>query len=197
MVPPSAPSRFAVARPMPCPAPVTMQTLPFSRRAAGRARIELGHACAQIEVCGTPSRTVRSSRLASANGTSTGSTKVAERTRCAAGVECPAAARLSASSRARLQQPMPRHDDGVVGGDEVFLRAVLDRPHAFLHRGVLHGDAAHAAIGLAALLRRAIHHVVVVLVDDRPERAGDPARTWMPPPLRITSSSMSESGRVG
>jgi len=33
MTPPSSPSRFAAARPMPCPAPVTMQILPLRRRA--------------------------------------------------------------------------------------------------------------------------------------------------------------------
>ncbi len=42
MVPPSSPSRFAAARPMPCPAPVTMQILPLRRRAAGRPWIEFG-----------------------------------------------------------------------------------------------------------------------------------------------------------
>ena len=109
--------------------------------------------------------------MASANGTSTGSTKVAERTRWRPAAS-PAGDALLHFAR-RLEQAVPRHDDGVVGGDEVLLGAVLDRPHAFLHRGVLHGDAVHAAIGLAALLRRAVHHVVVVLVDDRPERAGN------------------------
>src|SRR5829696_4323513 len=38
----------------------------------------------------------------------------------------------------RLHESMARHDDAVVGGHQVFLGAVLKRPHAFLQRGVLH-----------------------------------------------------------
>jgi hypothetical protein len=55
---------------MPCPAPVTTQILPSSLRApAARwsSSAWFGHGdVPQIEVCGTPSRTVRSSRFASA-----------------------------------------------------------------------------------------------------------------------------------
>src|SRR5690349_15064635 len=44
-----------------------------------------------------------------------------------------------------LHQAMARHDDAVVGGDEVLLRAVLDRAHALLQGGILHADALDAA----------------------------------------------------
>src|SRR6266545_7096942 len=67
---------------------------------------------------------------------------------------------------------MARRDDAVIGGDEVLLGAIDDWPHAFLQRSILHGDACDAAISLAALLRRAVHQVVVVLVGERPIGAG-------------------------
>src|SRR5580698_4449644 len=70
-------------------------------------------------------------------------------------------------------EALPRHDHAVVGGDQVLLGAVLDRPGGFLDRGVLHGDALYAAIGLVVLLRQAVDHVVVVFVDHRAERAGN------------------------
>src|SRR5262245_33256914 len=54
-------------------------------------------------------------------------------------------------------EAMARHDDAVVGRHQVLLGAVDDRPHALLQRRVLHGKAFDAAIGLARLLRRAIH----------------------------------------
>src|ERR1043166_4866698 len=47
----------------------------------------------------------------------------------------------------RAQQPMARHDDAVVGRDEVLFGTVDHRPHALLQRGVLHGDALDAARG--------------------------------------------------
>src|SRR5206468_11811701 len=50
----------------------------------------------------------------------------------------------------RLAQPDARHDHAVVGGDQVFLAAVLDRTHAFLDGGVLHGDAGDATIAPVA-----------------------------------------------
>src|SRR4029079_12806601 len=67
----------------------------------------------------------------------------------------------------RLEQPVPGHDDAVVGGHQVFLRAIDDRPHALLQRGVLHADALDAAEGPAGLLRGPIDQVVVVLVGER------------------------------
>ena len=72
----------------------------------------------------------------------------------------------------RLEQAMPRHDDAVVGGDQVLLGAIDDRPHAFLQRCVLHRNAFDAAVRVAALLRRAVDQIVVILVGERPERAG-------------------------
>jgi len=68
---------------------------------------------------------------------------------------------------------LPRHDDAVVGRDQVFFGAILDRAGAFLDRGVLHGDAFDAGIGFVVLLRQAIDHVIVVFVDHRAERAGN------------------------
>ena len=62
-------------------------------------------------------------------------------------------------------QAVARHDDAVVGGDEVLLGAVLDRPHALLQRGVLHGDALDAAEGELRLLRGAIDQRVAILDD--------------------------------
>src|SRR5262245_8284759 len=52
-----------------------------------------------------------------------------------------------------LAQAQPRHDDRVVGRDQVLLRTVLDRTHALLHRGVLHGEALDAVVGAVLLLR--------------------------------------------
>ena len=66
-----------------------------------------------------------------------------------------------------LQQPVARHDDPVVGRDQVFLGAIDDRPHAFLQGGVLHGDAFDTGIGDAFALRLAVHQIVVVLVGAR------------------------------
>src|SRR5580700_10132000 len=70
-------------------------------------------------------------------------------------------------------QAVPRHDDAVVGRDQVFLGAVADRAHAFLQRGVLHGKAGDAAIGPPGLLRGAVDQIIVVLVGERPERSID------------------------
>src|SRR4051812_16217045 len=69
----------------------------------------------------------------------------------------------------RAYQTVAGHDDAVVGGDEVLLGAVDDRPHAFLQRGVLDGDAFDAAVVAAGLLRGAVHEVVVILVRHRDE----------------------------
>src|SRR5215471_4757631 len=71
----------------------------------------------------------------------------------------------------RAQQAMACHDNSIVGRDQIFLHAVHDRSHALLQRGVLHGDAFHAAIGAARLLRRPIDQIIVVLVGERAERA--------------------------
>src|SRR6266852_6349815 len=68
---------------------------------------------------------------------------------------------------------MARHDDRIVSRDEILRRAVLDRTHALLQGSVLHGDALDAAEGAARLLGLAINHVVVILIDDRPEGAWD------------------------
>src|SRR5437762_9335274 len=69
------------------------------------------------------------------------------------------------------QQAVARHDDAVVGGDEVLLGAVADRAHALLQRSVLARETGDAAVGLARLLRGAVHQIVVVLVGERTERA--------------------------
>src|SRR5262249_7451834 len=45
----------------------------------------------------------------------------------------------------RAHQAVARHDDPVVGGNEVLLGAVADRSHALLQRGVLHREAGDAA----------------------------------------------------
>src|SRR5262249_57969737 len=72
----------------------------------------------------------------------------------------------------RAHQAVARHDDPVVGGNEVLFGAVADRSHALLQRGVLDGEAGNAAEGLAGLLRRAVDQIVVVLVGERPIGAG-------------------------
>src|SRR5215467_9932233 len=56
---------------------------------------------------------------------------------------------------------MTRHDDRIVGGDEILPGAILNRAHALLHGSILHGNAADAAIGAARLLGAAIDHVVI------------------------------------
>src|ERR1700682_1803023 len=58
-------------------------------------------------------------------------------------------------------QAVPRHDDAVVGRDQVLLGAVADRAHALLQRSVLHGEASDAAIGPAGFLRRAVDQIIV------------------------------------
>src|SRR5215813_4217683 len=68
----------------------------------------------------------------------------------------------------RPHQAVARHDDPVVGGNEVLLGAVADRSHALLQRGVLDREAGDAAEGLAGLLPRAVDQIVVVLVGERP-----------------------------
>src|SRR4029077_20298137 len=73
----------------------------------------------------------------------------------------------------RSDQAPARHDDALVGGHEVLARAVLDRSHAFLYRGVLHREALDAGEAAALLLRLAVHQVVVVLVRDRAVGAGN------------------------
>src|SRR4051812_24877017 len=69
-------------------------------------------------------------------------------------------------------QAMTRHDDAVVGGNEVLLGAIADRAHALLQRGVLARKTSDAAESPASLLGGAIYQIVVILVGDRPERAG-------------------------
>ncbi len=76
------------------------------------------------------------------------------------------------------------------------LRAVLDRPHAFLHRGILHREALDAAVGAAGLLGGAVHQVIVVAIGDRLERAGNEFRVHAGA-LAHRSSSSSVSGRTG
>ena len=103
-----------------------------------------------------------------------GSTIDAERTACVAGSR-PSGSLPCCAASAALRRRMRAMITPLSVEVRFSLRAVLDRPHAFLDRGVLHGDGLHAAIGLVRLLRGAVHQVVVVLVDHRPERAGDQA----------------------
>src|SRR5262249_707171 len=72
----------------------------------------------------------------------------------------------------RPHQAVARHDDPVVGGNEVLLGAVAGRSHALLQRGVLDREAGDAAEGLAGLLRRAVDQIVVVLVGEGLVAAG-------------------------
>src|SRR4051812_32754002 len=44
----------------------------------------------------------------------------------------------------RLAQAPARQDDAAVGRDQMLARAILDRPHAFLDRRILHRDASDA-----------------------------------------------------
>src|SRR6201995_3597420 len=68
-------------------------------------------------------------------------------------------------------QLAPGHDDAAVGGDQLLLGPVHDRAPALLQRRVLHGDALDPGVGVAALLGRAVHQVVVVLVGQGPVAA--------------------------
>ncbi len=126
----------------------------------------------QTVATAVPGLDTSASRAAFSNGWSGGRMTDAERTRwCARSTP----GGVGALFRQRLRRPhqaMTRHDDAVVGRDQVFLGAVDDRPHAFLQRRILHGNAFHAAVGLAALLRLAVDQVVVVLVGHRSESAG-------------------------
>src|SRR6185312_10030881 len=70
-----------------------------------------------------------------------------------------------------LDSASARLDDVLVGWHAVLARAMLERAHALLHRGVLHGEAFDAGEGAAFLLRLAVHQIVVVLVRERPEGA--------------------------
>ena len=123
--------------------------------------------------CCSPLRTLTASSAFSLNGPSSGRMNEAERTRCDCRIE--ARRRLALlHRRAALRSRMPRHDDGVVGRDQVLLGAVRDRPHAFLQRRVLHRDALDAAV-VDALpsARRGPSGSRCRLLADRPERAGD------------------------
>src|SRR6266481_1405981 len=73
----------------------------------------------------------------------------------------------------RTHQAVPRHDDAVVGGDEIFLGAVADRSHALLQRGILDRKAGNTAECLARFLSRAINQIVIVLIRERSIGAGD------------------------
>src|SRR5438034_6294668 len=73
----------------------------------------------------------------------------------------------------RAHQTMPRQDDAVVGGDEIFLGAVADRSHALLQRGILHGEAGNAAKRFARFLSRAVDQIVIVLIRERTVGTGD------------------------
>jgi hypothetical protein len=75
-------------------------------------------------------------------------------------------------------EPVPRHDDPVVGRYEILLRPVDDGSHAFLQRCILHGDAFDAAIGVPAQL-------------------GGAVAAWMPLPCCIASRSACVRLRTG
>src|SRR6202166_2274423 len=66
---------------------------------------------------------------------------------------------------------MARHDDAIVGRNQILLGPVNDRAHAFLERRILHADPMDAAEGVATLLSGPVHEIVVVLVGERPERS--------------------------
>src|SRR5262249_8395524 len=200
ILPPSWPNRLAAARPIPCPAPVTRHPSSFSLPApAARAssssamnlssdvegRIEpqsLRRAAAQ----NSKTRSTRASldlnrsmghAFLRLHGVAFGRVERCphgQNKRCRAhavalGIE---AGRLLSflQIKRRLTQTMPRHDNRVAGRDQILGGAVLDRTHALLHGCILHSDTNYTAISTAALLCGAIDHVVVVLVDDRPER---------------------------
>ena len=76
----------------------------------------------------------------------------------------------------RLDRPLqllPGLDDSGVGRNQHLLGAVDDRAHAFLQGRVLHRDALHTRVGVAALLGFAVDQIVVVLIGLWPVRAGD------------------------
>src|ERR1041384_7360254 len=57
-----------------------------------------------------------------------------------------------------LDQPLPRSDDGTVGGHEMLPASVRDGSLAFLDGGILHGETPDAAVVAAALLLCALDH---------------------------------------
>ena len=58
-----------------------------------------------------------------------------------------------------------RHDDGVIGGDEIFFCPGRNRADTLLNGGILHGDADDTAIGAARLLRGAVNPVIIIYPD--------------------------------
>src|SRR5260370_37212312 len=70
-----------------------------------------------------------------------------------------------------LHETVARHDDPVIGGDQILLASIDDRSHELLDRGVLHGETGDAAIGNAGLLGGAVDQIIVVLVGAGPEGA--------------------------
>ena len=71
------------------------------------------------------------------------------------------------------QQAVARLDDAHVGGGQVFLGAIHDRPGALLQRCILHGNAGNTAVVALGTLRRTIHQVVVGFIGNRAVGAGD------------------------
>jgi hypothetical protein len=63
----------------------------------------------------------------------------------------------------RVAQQPPHLDDALVGGAQMLMTAIADRPHALLDRAVLHVDAVDASEGLG-LLRRAVDEIGIVAV---------------------------------
>ena len=123
---------------IPSPGALRAPTSPHGRGEAGTPR-----------VCITPTadrcrarRKARAWRLRRTTGPRPSSIAT-ERTRCAC--------RLGRRHRfafgrglGRAQHHLARHDDAAIGRAQVLHGAVLDRAHAFLDRGVLHGDAVDA-----------------------------------------------------
>src|SRR4029079_13623509 len=62
------------------------------------------------------------------------------------------------------QQYFPRHNDAAVGLALMLFRPVLDRPHAFLSRCILHCYAIDTSRRMTVTLRLAIKKIVVRLV---------------------------------
>ena len=74
---------------------------------------------------------------------------------------------IGLQSFGRFHQTLTGHDDAVVGRDQIFSRAVLNRAHALLQGGVLHTNAFDSTVVKTRTLCVAIHQVVVGLVLQR------------------------------
>src|SRR5262245_44565336 len=169
-LPPSAQTSRAVAAPMPEPPPVINATLPSTRFMRSGRAASVVSACSDgidrlLQAVGQmllrPFLRLHAAAEQHAGGAYALPVGV-ERRRLGAFLQ----------RGRRLVKKASGHHDRAVGRQQLLVLVVLDRPHAFLQRRILDGEAEHAAVGAVFLLRAAVDEIVVVLVCQRAERAG-------------------------